>query len=203
MLKFERNWHYDNICIRLTRSPSNGLHCQIEIHSCFQNYLVTPCILDELPSNHELGKTNPTEKVKRSPTNPLQLCRLTKEYKNAKIGTELHPIIWNKVKLMVLFIGYTRSGHSLVGSLLDAHPNIIISDELRAFDAWERFSRKDKTRDHLFQAMYTNSVQMATMGERALGNCKAKLGGYKYKVPNQWQGRFDKVIQVLLPLSIY
>ncbi len=26
-----------------------------------------------------------------------------------------------------MFIGYPRSGHSLVGSLLDAHPNIIVA----------------------------------------------------------------------------
>ena len=98
---------------------------------------------------------------------------------------------------MVLFIGYVRSGHSLVGSLLDAHPNIIISDERHIFNVWEKYSKEDKTRDNIFQVMYTNSVQMATAGERASGECKARLGGYKYKVPNQWQGRFDTVIEVL------
>ena len=100
------------------------------------------------------------------------------------------------MKSMVLFIGYQRSGHSLVGSLLDAHPNIIISDEMHVFRAWERFSKK--TRDNLFQAMYTNSVQMATVGERTLSDCIPALGGYRYKVPNQWQGKFDRVIQVYL-----
>ncbi|PSO51862.1 MAG: hypothetical protein BRC34_14235, partial [Cyanobacteria bacterium QH_1_48_107] len=33
-----------------------------------------------------------------------------------------------------MFIGYPRSGHSLVGSLLDAHPNIIIAHELNALN---------------------------------------------------------------------
>ena len=31
-----------------------------------------------------------------------------------------------------MFIGYPRSGHSLIGVLLDAHPNTIISHELGA-----------------------------------------------------------------------
>ena len=45
--------------------------------------------------------------------------------------------------------------------------------------------------------MYANSVWISTMGERSSRECTSQLGGYKYKVPNQWQGRFDKVIQVL------
>ena len=36
------------------------------------------------------------------------------------------------VKTLCLFIGYQRSGHSLVGSLLDAHPRMAIAHELDA-----------------------------------------------------------------------
>ena len=98
---------------------------------------------------------------------------------------------------MVLFVGYPRSGHTLIGSLLDAHPNIIISDEMRVFLTWKRFSKKDKTRDNIFQAMYANSAGVSKFGERSSRECTSMIGGYVYKVPNQWQGRFDKVIQVL------
>ena len=31
-----------------------------------------------------------------------------------------------------MFIGYPRSGHSLIGSLLDVHPNAIVAHELDA-----------------------------------------------------------------------
>ena len=96
-----------------------------------------------------------------------------------------------------MFIGYERSGHSLVAALLDAHPNMVIADENYAFRTWERFLPKDKTRDNFFQALYTNAVQVATRGERSSDKCKSTLG-YMYRVPNQWQGSFDKVIQVLL-----
>ena len=36
------------------------------------------------------------------------------------------------VRTYLLFIGHGRSGHSIVGSLLDAHPEAIVSDELDA-----------------------------------------------------------------------
>lgn len=35
------------------------------------------------------------------------------------------------VRTFVLFVGYPRSGHSLIGSIMDAHPNIIIAHEVR------------------------------------------------------------------------
>ena len=37
------------------------------------------------------------------------------------------------VKTFCMFIGYPRSGSTLIGSLLDAHPNIIIAHELDVF----------------------------------------------------------------------
>ena len=37
-----------------------------------------------------------------------------------------------------MFIGYPRSGHSLVGSLLDAHPQIILAHELNALELFKR-----------------------------------------------------------------
>ena len=34
------------------------------------------------------------------------------------------------VQTYCLFIGHGRSGHSILGALLDAHPNIILPDEV-------------------------------------------------------------------------
>ena len=34
-----------------------------------------------------------------------------------------------EVKTFVLFVGFARSGHSIVGTLLDAHPDIVIAHE--------------------------------------------------------------------------
>jgi hypothetical protein len=39
---------------------------------------------------------------------------------------------FSSVRTFVLFVGYPRSGHSLIGSIMDAHPNIIIAHEVLA-----------------------------------------------------------------------
>lgn len=38
--------------------------------------------------------------------------------------------LWKNIQTYCLFIGYSRSGHSSVGALLDAHPNIRVVSEL-------------------------------------------------------------------------
>ncbi|MFC1853689.1 hypothetical protein ACFL27_26190, partial [candidate division CSSED10-310 bacterium] len=38
--------------------------------------------------------------------------------------------LFQKIDTFFMFIGYPHSGHSLVGSLLDAHPQIICAYEL-------------------------------------------------------------------------
>jgi len=79
------------------------------------------------------------------------------------------------------FIGYPRSGHSLIGSLLDAHPNAIIADELDAL----RFLQAGFSRNQVFYLMLRNS-RLAAAGGR-------ERTGYHYQVPGQWQGRFERL----------
>jgi hypothetical protein len=40
----------------------------------------------------------------------------------------------SEVERFALFIGYPRSGHSLIGSMLNAHPDMVIAHELGVFD---------------------------------------------------------------------
>ena len=37
-------------------------------------------------------------------------------------------------KTFLMFIGYPRSGHTLISSLLDAHPNAIVTNEFNVID---------------------------------------------------------------------
>jgi hypothetical protein len=76
-----------------------------------------------------------------------------------------------------IFVGYPRSGHSLVGSLLDAHPDIVIANE---FDAL-RYVARGGTRERLFPLLLDRSVHFAKGG-----NVWARGS---YAVPNQWNGR--------------
>lgn len=80
-----------------------------------------------------------------------------------------------------MFVGYPRSGHSLIGSLLDAHPNILIAHELHAL----KLIQSGFDRSQLFQLLMDNSRAIAAKGRRH--------SGYSYEVPNQWQGRFARL----------
>jgi hypothetical protein len=80
-----------------------------------------------------------------------------------------------------LFVGYPRSGHSLVGSLLDAHPEMIIAHELHVL----RYLRYGFSREQIFALLLERSGVQAEAGRAATG--------YSYVVPNQWQGRFRRL----------
>lgn len=80
-----------------------------------------------------------------------------------------------------MFIGYPRSGHSLVGSLLDAHPEIIIAHE---FNALRLFAKGFSARQ-IYYFLLQSSQRHAAAGR--------KETKYSYQVFNQWQGKFKKL----------
>lgn len=87
------------------------------------------------------------------------------------------------VERFCLFVGYPRSGHSLVGSLLDAHPEVVIAHEANA----PRLAAQGLARAALFERLVENAREQAARpgGRRA--------SGYSYLVPGQWQGRFRRL----------
>lgn len=89
--------------------------------------------------------------------------------------------LFDDVKTYVLFIGYPRSGHSLVGFLLDAHPNIIVASQTSAL----RYLRHGFNARQTFFCILQNSRKVARIGR--------EWRPYSYDVPNQWQGRFEKL----------
>lgn len=83
-----------------------------------------------------------------------------------------------------LFVGYPRSGHSLVGSILDAHPEVVIAHEA---DALKLVAQRGRTREEVFEALFVNARLQA---ERESGRTQS---GYLYEVPGQWQGRVTRL----------
>ena len=88
------------------------------------------------------------------------------------------------IQTYCMFVGYPRTGHSLIGSLLDAHPHIVIAHELDAL----RLFQHGFGRQQVFHLLLENSKKMAASGR--------SHSGYSYAVPDQWQGRFE-TLQVL------
>ncbi|MEM7757849.1 MAG: sulfotransferase [Cyanobacteria bacterium P01_A01_bin.40] len=88
--------------------------------------------------------------------------------------------LWQNLETFCLFLGYPRSGHSIVGALLNAHPNIIMSHEAAAL----KYVYAGFSRNQVYEIIH-NKAKISADKER-------ELGGYNYYVPNQWQGRFEK-----------
>jgi len=92
--------------------------------------------------------------------------------------------LFDEIKTYCMFIGYPRSGHTLVGALIDAHPDAIMSHELDAME----YVKAGFSRDQIYSMIIKRSKTFAEQGR--------KRGGYLYIVPNQWQGRFRKLLVI-------
>jgi hypothetical protein len=85
------------------------------------------------------------------------------------------------VRTFCFFVGHNKSGTSLVGGLLDAHPNIILSDEVDAL----QYVEAGFGRDQIFYLLCKGSRAEARKGRVTA----RRLQPYSYFVPGQWQGR--------------
>ena len=88
------------------------------------------------------------------------------------------------IQLYCMFVGYPRSGHSLVGALLDAHPDIVIAHELDAL----RHIRAGCGKDELLDLLLRKSECFAKQG--------SVWSGFSFAVPGQWQGRYRKILVI-------
>lgn len=94
------------------------------------------------------------------------------------------------VQKFVFFVGYARSGHSIVASLLDAHPNIIMAHEFNLFRAWtEHGGAKLSNKTHLYNKLWANSCN-ALRGWRSKENSRK---GYSLNIASPWLGNFKKL----------
>lgn len=114
---------------------------------------------------------------------PLEQLRAWAKFKRRDLKTRLQSALYRQtidsIEKHCLFVGYPRSGHTLVASLLDAHPNIIISSGVDPLQYLERgFAPRQ-----LFCLYFRQS--------RRFARTERKSGGYSYVVPNQWHGRYS------------
>lgn len=81
----------------------------------------------------------------------------------------------------VLFVGHGFSGHSLIGSLLNAHPDAVVSHELDVL----RFTDKGFSRRQLLGLIRYRDLDWERRGR--------VQNAYSYVVPGQWQGRVRRL----------
>ena len=109
------------------------------------------------------------------------------------------------IEKFVMFIGYPKSGHSIVGSLMDAHPHMVIANEFLLLRNWKYFSDRQKEsgeanpfyqhKSYLFNILYRRSYWDTIDGFRSEKNTKKN---YTLSMDSSlWQGKFDKYISVI------
>ena len=97
----------------------------------------------------------------------------------------------DRVKTFVFFMGYSRSGSSIVSSLMDAHPHMVIAYQYKVISEW---NQKLNNKAYLYRELYEKSVNDATRGWRSEHNMDKS---YTLHIDTGWQGRYDKYISVI------
>lgn len=116
--------------------------------------------------------------TRRYPGDAVALRRVTARPKMREAGLVPEGDEHRRPRRLVLFVGYPRSGSSLVGSLLDANPEAIIAHELNVL----RLLEEDCSREEVLDFIAFNS--------RAFHRSGRAWTGYSYEVPGQWQGQW-------------
>ena len=93
------------------------------------------------------------------------------------------------IRRFVFFAGYERSGHSIIGSMLDAHPNIVLSTGFYLFKTMLS-GKAFENSTALFNQLHSSSMQNAKEAP------KNGRKGYTLDVPGLWQGNFT-VLRVI------
>lgn len=95
------------------------------------------------------------------------------------------PTLFDDVRTVCLFIGQVKSGGTLLGSLLDAHPDVILADEADVL----RYAAAGFSRNQIFHLLLKGSRREALKGRVTA----RRLTAYSFDVPGQWQGRYRQL----------
>ena len=92
----------------------------------------------------------------------------------------------NDIESFLFFVGWPRSCHSIIGSMLDANPNIIVAHEYFLF----KNLHKNIDRERWFNELYKKSYDSTQGGWRSANRSNK---GYTLDIDGSWQGQFTKL----------
>ena len=95
----------------------------------------------------------------------------------------------DSVENFLIFMGWPRSCHSIIGSMLDAHPNIIVAHEYFLFQKLKVHPGLIQ-RKVLYNQLYNNSYVNARRGWRTTQQTQK---GYSLSMDGLWQGKFTSL----------
>jgi Sulfotransferase family len=88
---------------------------------------------------------------------------------------------FREVEKVFFLVGYPRSGSTLIGSILNGHPEMLIAHESDLF----RYVRPGVTRSQLFAILLERDRQFAAVGRQ--------FNGFDYSVPGTSQGVYTRL----------
>ncbi len=117
-----------------------------------------------------------------------QKLNMTRRYVTSLYQIGREPALFRDLRTCCIFIGHTKTGSSMLGGMLDAHPNMIIADGADALQYVPLGFRKEQ----LFHILLKCSRREAMKGRVTA----RRLSPYSFEVPDQWQGRYT-TLQVI------
>ncbi|KAI6646819.1 hypothetical protein LOD99_9218 [Oopsacas minuta] len=105
----------------------------------------------------------------------------------------------NKLKNFIVFLGYPRSGASIVGALLDAHPHVVLSNEFNPVLRWAK-SLSGKAPKFNKLELFRNIKNAAWSDIHNYGGTRSKTFNLKYytlDIPGLFQGEYKDYIQII------
>lgn len=129
------------------------------------------------------AKDGPGASVLHSPV--FHKVDMARRYALTAYKTYRQPNLFQNVTSFCMFIGQVKSGGTLLGSLLDAHPNVVLADEIDAL----RYVSAGFKRDQIFHLLLRGAKREALRGRVTA----RRLTPYSLAVPGQWQGRYQKI----------
>jgi len=106
------------------------------------------------------------------------LGKVSRDFFCALYSTYKNRLVLDDLETLCVFVGYPRSGHSVIGAALDAHPDMVIAHELGLFRCLHlRFPARA-----IYSLLIENSKKHAADGRH--------VGLYLYEVEGQWQGSY-------------
>jgi hypothetical protein len=109
----------------------------------------------------------------------------TKSFLTSLYHTRTKPEIFSGVSTFCLFVGHTKSGGTMIGSLLDAHRNVILADEIDVLG----LIAEGYSKEQIYYLLVRGSRREAIKGRVTA----RRLQPYSFMVPGQWQGRYKRL----------
>jgi hypothetical protein len=107
---------------------------------------------------------------------------LRKSYVKSSLLTRRAPEEFQDVRAFCLFIGHNKSGTSLIGSLLDAHPDTVVADDMDVL----RFVEAGFSRTQICHLLADGARRDFLKGRVTA----RRVAAYSFLVPGGWQGRY-------------